>query len=459
MSRRPPTDGRRLRALAPPAHAWVPLEPGTGLPAMLSRLAPDERTWTVRLEGPADQIRYLLELAAAEGVEAHPAPVGRGAELTLPAAHPLVATLLTASEAPDCTVVVLAGDHAGVAVEGRTRAGPQARRRWRRGLPAGAAVLLVAAAAVWAPAPPLTGPDPRLQLGSAPPSLAQAASAIDGRSGELVVFGGIATTAPGVDLGATWTRDAGTWRLRRPPVSPPARFGAVMADDPGSGRVILFGGLRRTPVHEDLEDTWAWDGASWRRLTTVRTPPPDAVARGLAWEAAAHTLVLVTVRPGEAQTWTWDGGGWFLHPGVTTPQVAWMAPAPDGAVIGVGFPDPDNRGATWRWDGNSWKRLAPATEVAVDPLSALLAYDSTTRRTLLVEVEFQGADGADAGGTWSWDGVDWTEHHSVPAVVGAFGVTQPVVAAERPLTLLGGPQDSGAYRDSWTWDGSAWRRS
>ena len=95
----------------------------------------------------------------------------------------------------------------------------------------------------------------------------------------------------------------------------------------------------------------------------------------------------------------------------------------------------------------------------VEPLSALLAYDPTTRRTLLVEVEFEGAEAAEAGGTWSWDGVTWTEHHSVPTVVGAFGVTEPVVAAERPLTLLGGPQDSGAYRDSWTWDGSAWRRS
>lgn len=95
----------------------------------------------------------------------------------------------------------------------------------------------------------------------------------------------------------------------------------------------------------------------------------------------------------------------------------------------------------------------------MEPLSALLAYDPTTRRTLLVEVEFEGAEGAQLGGTWSWDGDTWTEHHSVPAVVGAFGVTQPVVATERPLVLLGGPQDAGAYRDAWGWDGSVWRRS
>ena len=61
-------------------------------------------------------------------------------------------------------------------------------------------------------------------------------------------------------------------------------------------------------------------------------------------------------------------------------------------------------------------------------------------------------------GTWTWDGATWTEHHSVPAVVSAFGVAEPVIAAERPLVLLGGSQDAGAYRDAWTWDGVTWRR-
>ena len=492
-------DHRRLRALAPATGAWVllePADPGAAAPlaallvAMLLRLAPDEGAWTARLDGPADQLRYLLELAAAEGIEARAVPGGgRGAELTVAAGHPLAVTLLATPEAAGCTVVVLAGDGPAVAVAGGRRgrwallgAGgdhapalavaaatgaavePEARPLPQppagpRLLPAATVVLVAAAAAAWAAAPPLSGPDPRLRIGPAPPAGEQLAAAVDGRTGELVLFGGIAISAPDADLGATWTRDAGSWRLRRPPVSPPARFGAAMADDPTLERVILFGGLRRTPAAEVVEDTWAWDGESWRRVAATRAPPPGAAARGLAYDAAARTLVLVTEGPDSARTWTWDGAGWAPHPGIATPEMRWMAAAPDGAVIAVGPPDAVNRGATWRWDGARWERLAPETEVRVEPLSALLAYDPTTRRTLLVEVEFEGAEAAEAGGTWSWDGVTWTEHHSVPTVVGAFGVTEPVVAAERPLTLLGGPQDSGAYRDSWTWDGSAWRRS
>jgi hypothetical protein len=283
-------------------------------------------------------------------------------------------------------------------------------------------------------------------------------AAIDGR-GELVLFGGIAAADPTVDLGDTWTRTGGVWRLRRPPVSPSPRFDAVMADDPAAGAIVLFGGRRRGPGAGLLEDTWSWDGETWSRRHTAAAPPAGAAALGLAYDAAERTLVLVTAGPAEPQTWTLSDGGWSPHRGTGTPALGWMAPAPDGAVIAVGRPDGVNRGATWRWDGSRWERLAPATAVRVEPLSAVLAYDPTTRRTLLVEVEFQGVDGAQAGGTWAWDGETWAEHHSVPAVVAAFGVTEPVVAAGRPLTLLGGPQDSGAYRDAWAWDGGAWRRS
>ena len=90
-------DHRRLHALAPATGAWVllePADPGAAAPlaallvAMLLRLAPDQGAWTARLDGPADQLRYLLELAAAEGIEARAVPgSGRGAELRRRSAH------------------------------------------------------------------------------------------------------------------------------------------------------------------------------------------------------------------------------------------------------------------------------------------------------------------------------------------------------------------------------------
>jgi len=42
-------------------------------------------------------------------------------------------------------------------------------------------------------------------------------------------------------------------------------------------------------------------------------------------------------------------------------------------------------------------------------------------------------------------------------VVSAFGVTQPVAAADGGLVVLGGAAGAG-YRQAWAWDGTAWRR-
>jgi hypothetical protein len=126
-------------------------------------------------------------------------------------------------------------------------------------------------------------------------------------------------------------------------------------------------------------------------------------------------------------------------------------------VLAVSAPDAANRGTTWRWDGRGWRQLTPPTAAGVEPLSARLAYDPATRATLLVEAEFEGADGHPAGGTWSWDGVTWTEHHAAPPVVGAVDVTDPVATTEGRLVLVGGPLGPDAYREAWAWDGSAWR--
>ena len=82
-----------------------------------------------------------------------------------------------------------------------------------------------------------------------------------------------------------------------------------------------------------------------------------------------------------------------------------------------------------------------------------LAYDSVRKLTYL----FGGS--VDSTDTWSWDGRSWTEHHSAPPVVAAFGVTAPLASREGRLVLVGGSLGRGAYRDAWEWNGSAWRRS
>jgi hypothetical protein len=486
-------------------------EPGAPLAALLPRLlehlAPAATAWVAWLDGPADQVRYLLELAAAEGVAVTAGGHPRRAGLRLPPGHPLAAVLLGERSAGRCLVGLLverpgqAGGGPAAAVVGgcggrwglaAAAAGlepalaaaaavgaavghdplpvpgasaPVRRRAVAAAAAAAALVTLVAVVAVaWrhpgsSPPPP---PSP-LMSGPAPEARQRAAAAFDITRGELVLFGGSAESTPGLDLGDTWALTPARWRQLRPAASPSPRFGAVMAGDPARRTVVLYGGQRRGPASQGLDDTWTWNGVTWTRQDPAASPPPGALPRGLEFDVHTATLVLVIERDSPAgtgfETWTWDGSSWAPHPGAATPPLRWMASAPDAGVLAVGEPDPGNRGTTWRWDGATWQRLTPPAGVRVEPLSAVMAYDPGTNRTLLVESEFLDVEGRPAGGTWTWDGRSWTEHHSAPPVVAAFGVTTPLAALEGRLVLVGGSLGRGAYREAWGWDGSAWRRS
>jgi hypothetical protein len=56
-------------------------------------------------------------------------------------------------------------------------------------------------------------------------------------------------------LGDTWTWNGATWTELSPATSPPARASAVLASDPATGQLVLFGG---NSTNGNLADTWAY---------------------------------------------------------------------------------------------------------------------------------------------------------------------------------------------------------
>jgi hypothetical protein len=287
-----------------------------------------------------------------------------------------------------------------------------------------------------------------------PPPRTGAAIAYDADRGLLVMFGG---SANGTPLDDTWTWDGGRWTRAHPAVSPPvSAFGPVttpgrgakpqafpgllMADDPGSRSLVLYG----IPGA-----TWTWDGRIWRHTATA--PPPRGANDGaaMAYDPATRTVLLYLVPlGGSGQTWRWDGARWTQLQPATTPDVVTGSLAFDGSrLLLFGLPFGPVRGQfvtqTWAWDGTDWSLLAPPVRLpAVTPFAA--AYDQA-RGSLVVQLDY--STGPE---TWTWDGTTWNRLHPRHEPPAGSGAVAWYDSRARQVTLYKG--------DIWAWDGNDWRK-
>ena len=102
-----------------------------------------------------------------------------------------------------------------------------------------------------------------------------------------------AGTALGAQQGSSTTpgpRGGTTWDRHQPGTVPPARYGASMAFNPASGRLLLFGGWGKG-FDGARNDSWNWNGANWNELHAGhRAPRPLRGVDGLrpgVWADAA----------------------------------------------------------------------------------------------------------------------------------------------------------------------------
>jgi hypothetical protein len=80
----------------------------------------------------------------------------------------------------------------------------------------------------------------------------------------IVIFGGVDGSG---FLGDLWAWNGVEWRKLADASSagPAPRAMGHLAYDQRRDRVVLFGGRKGWP-DGDLNDTWEWDGATWRRI-------------------------------------------------------------------------------------------------------------------------------------------------------------------------------------------------
>ncbi|HVS42557.1 MAG TPA: hypothetical protein VMU20_09825 [Candidatus Dormibacteraeota bacterium] len=250
-----------------------------------------------------------------------------------------------------------------------------------------------------------------------PPPRAFAAAGYDPQRAEVVLFGGRAGENRLLD--DTWTWDGSSWRLRYQTVGPSPRKAAAMAWDPSSGRLLLFGGqgLASDGRGEiELRDTWAWDGTGWVPLRPAVSPPGrlGAGTAALATDATTGEVLLVT-----------DG-------------------ASEGSTCSL---------SVWHWSAGTWVRLRPPASPRA-ALTGRLAYAPGTGGLVLVTaLPTASACGGDAAvaAVWTWDGATWTEQRQVTPLAAKHIVDGPLSSSPAGVVVPG-------YH-TYSWDGSDWHDS
>ena len=271
-------------------------------------------------------------------------------------------------------------------------------------------------------------------------------AAYDAATQQLVVFGGIDS------YDTTWIWDGRRWTLARPSAAPQGRFNAASAYDPLTGVVMLYGG--RLSPGDLVQDTWAWDGTTWRRLDAGTSALPP-YAR-MAWNDSSNQMVLVDNAGNNSGTWTWSGTQWVRMAHGDLPAGAFligMAVDPVTRVllgvsccaIGGGAT------STLAWDGGAWHQLSTNT---VPGFTVALVRDPISNRLLMF------GDPSLAPQVWSWTGRDWALRRNVQlpefpaAAVTDTHTGQVVIVGSAVEPVQGSPQPVHV----WTLTSATWRQ-
>lgn len=183
------------------------------------------------------------------------------------------------------------------------------------------------------------------------------------------------------------------------------------------------------------------------RWSTSANAPNDRSQSSIAFDADRDRVVRFSGRlvmgSSEAIDATWEAAptGWQRRaPADAPPGFGWDAMAYDAAHRRTVLFDGSQFGGTWLWDGTNWSH--PPVVGPTPRSGAALAYDAEDRRTILFGGQTYDELGHPTDETWIWDGSGWTQlvtDHAPPPRAGHAMAYDPT----RGVTVLVGEFRSG----------------
>jgi len=239
---------------------------------------------------------------------------------------------------------------------------------------------------------------------------------------------------------------------------PPARIDYALAFDPVNRVAVMVGGYDE--AFDLLEDTWLWNGRSWRQVETSGSPLPRSHHGGAFDSANNRTIIFGGFQDRFSKRndfMAFDGEGWSAFPG--HPDI----PAEDGELV---F-DPDksvliltvSNGAeleTWEYGELGWARKITAANPG-RRIDQGLVYDAQRQRVVLFGG--LGAGNRPNNETWEYDGDNWTQAAPAASPPALMGMAMFYDSIRQRTVFFGGMNaDRDIVAETWAYDGSAWVR-
>jgi hypothetical protein len=227
---------------------------------------------------------------------------------------------------------------------------------------------------------------------------------------------------------------------------PSARNGLGFSYHGGLQKIFAFGGFDNAGAR--LNDTWSYDGTSWKVEQPVFVPDlRNSLA--MAYDSTRNVLLMYggsnpTNISVATETWQFETDRWVLktpanNPGTENNRTMVFDESRQVAVMFGGIGPIDE---TWEYSGTDWTQIVTTNKPSARRLGGF-AYDSD--RNVCVLFGGQGASGL-LSDTWEYDGNDWTPR---------FGGHMTYDQNRSKMVLFGG--DDGIFKaDTWEYNGTNW---
>ncbi len=255
----------------------------------------------------------------------------------------------------------------------------------------------------------------------------------------LVLFGTGLNSVPGSN--STWER-TNRWVDRSAGAQP--RAVGAMTYDPVRQVVLQFGGRLPGAMTVYTNDTWTYDGNTWRLLSTVGAPFSGA-AIDMQWDNARGLAVLFGSSIG---TWEWDGATWAQRFAPGSPAVQEFSMTYDSVRQQTLLAGRESTGGTrlWDWDGTTWTAV-PQSLVPVPAPNLAVAFDTVRARVVMTSVR------SATNTVWEWDGSTWQQGPRGPMYAVHALAFDPSIGK---CVALGRRTQEGASMGTFAWNGAVW---